>query len=144
MAVLRSTSARAFMSIYFVFAMTLFLLAAFTNRSSAAFPIVLVVLCLFGLFRSVRCGYVAISQEELIVRTLVRTRVFRLKDIRDIEVREYIQFSTRVRAVLILDNGQSYPLSEFFLRKSLYNSDLKNNKISNLIGTVKKFLTDAA
>lgn len=133
--ILRSNSTRIFMSSYFIF-IDLVFLTALSKNGVAPFPVAIVLFCLYGIFRSVRCGYVAVGDEKVIVRTLIRSRTFKTKDIMSVEPRFYIQFTSRVRPVLLLKDGGTYPLSEFFMQKRLYEGAPDQNKISTLITAI--------
>ena len=98
----------------------------------------MIVLCLVMVYRSLRCGYVYISTSELLVRTIVRTRVFKLVEIKSIAAEGLMQATSRVIPVVELKSGRTYKLTEFFMQKRSYDKskDLASNPITHMIKVV--------
>jgi hypothetical protein len=139
--ILRSNAARAWAAIGFGFMCLVFLLDAFSRPSVSQLPFVGVVVTAVAAVRGLRGGYVAVYPDRIVVRTLARTRAFALIDIASMEIETYLQFTTRVRPVLLFKDGSKYKISEFFMQKRLYERDLASNKITKLVGTISQLLT---
>jgi hypothetical protein len=136
----RSKAARIFSTIYFVLTAIAFLAIAIGDPKESQIPIGIAVFSLIGIYRSVQCGYLAIYNDKLIVRTLVRKRTFDLREIHSVEVATYVQFTTRVRPVLFLRNGHRYNISEFFMQKRLFDRDPNDNKVSYVVRALRAAL----
>jgi len=100
----------------------------------------LIAASILGIIRGVRSGYVAIYNDRIIVRTLLATREYPFRNIATADVETYRQFTLRVRPVLHFVDGKSYPVSDFFMQKRLYDRDVMNNKVTNFLNAMRKAL----
>jgi hypothetical protein len=135
--IIRSTRSRVGPSLYFGGVGLLFVGLLFNNeKKSQALVIVLIMVCLFGVIRSIRSGYIAMTTEELVVRTILRKRVFPLTSIATIEPQEISQVTRRVIPVIKFRDGSSYKLAEFFMQKRAYEANVQENQIGRLIAAI--------
>jgi hypothetical protein len=137
--ILRSSRSRFIPAGAFSVGALLSLLPLLSNEpSNRYFGIIMIVLCLVMVYRSLRCGYVYISTSELLVRTIVRTRVFKLVEIKSIAAEGLMQATSRVIPVVELKSGRTYKLTEFFMQKRSYDKskDLASNPITHMIKVV--------
>jgi hypothetical protein len=131
------------MSVYFGIMLLVFL-TLLTDKSVSirAIAWILIVMCGIGIYRAQRCGYVAIYPTRLVVRTLLRTRVFNLKDIQSVDARAVMQVTSRVIPVLTFKNGTHYMISEFFMQKRTFERTSGGNKITNLVTAIARSLNN--
>jgi len=138
--ILRSTSTRVFISSYLAALLPLFIGVAITTPSTLPIALALIAASILGIIRGVRSGYVAIYNDRIIVRTLLATREYPFRNIATADVETYRQFTLRVRPVLHFVDGKSYPVSDFFMQKRLYDRDVMNNKVTNFLNAMRKAL----
>lgn len=137
----KSISAQTTMSLYFLFVLILVLTLLGNKVESVRITAyVLIAVCLMGMYRASRCGFVSIEPCQLVVRTLLRTRKFRREEIQSIEPETISQVTLRVMPVLTLRDGRRYKLAEFFMQKKRYEKSIENNKITDLVTTVMTWI----
>ena len=137
--IIRSTRARVGPSLYFGVVGLLFVGLIFSNQHKPeVLVIVLIVVCIAGLLRSIRSGYIALSKNEIVVRTILRTRVFALDTVVSIEPQTFTQVTNRIIPVIKFADGSSYKLSEFFMQKRAYETNVQDNSIARLIATISE------
>jgi hypothetical protein len=122
--VIRCTGARVVTGTAFG-VLALLSLPSFWQHSSSSYVLgaLLGSVSIFFFVRGVRSGYMASDTATLTVRTLLRTSRFELNSLRSVEIHEYRQITRRVFPNLILKDGNSYKLSEFFQQARFYNAD---------------------
>lgn len=110
------------------------------NIFNRNFSIVMDVACFLGVWRIVQSGYLEIGSDSVVVRTVLRKRIFRIEEIRSVEARSFMQFSSRVMPVLIMKSGKIYKLSDFFIQQRVYQKNAECNQVSAIVIEISRIL----
>jgi hypothetical protein len=89
-------------------------------------------------YRSTKCGHLELTDTQIKVRTLFRSRAFQLRDVQSIRAQTFSQYTLRVMPVLFFRDGSTYKLSEFFMQKRSYERTKPNNLVDSVVSTVTR------
>ena len=134
-------SRRFFPTTYFIF----FGLAVTPNFGSRDMSLRLLSIfattfCGFYAWRVVQSGYLRIDQETIVLRTVLRRRVFQIDQIRNVEAKRIFQFTSRVVPFITFLDGSTYKMSDFFMQQARFDREPDDNLITVIITTISERL----
>lgn len=100
-------------------------------------------ICLVGVVRSWRSGFIQLEDHAMKIRTLYRCRTFAAEDIAKVEARSILQITPRVMPVLTFRNGREYRLSEFFVQLKTYRASPEDNTVTKVVAEISEWLSAA-
>ena len=136
--IFRSQMARSSSGIFFTIDVLIFLPALLSRATpSRVVGGVLEVLSVWFLIRALRSGYLAVSDDQIVVRTLFRKRKFVRSTIKSVEPHEVNRYSRRVVPRITFHDARTYEMGEFFSQKSSYQRNPDENIVDRVVAAIK-------
>lgn len=98
---------------------------------------IVIGLCATAVVRGVRSGYLEVCPTRVKVRTLFRTKTMPVSTIRSVEARLTLENNWRMIPVVVLLDGRTYRLSEFFVWKRSYDRNPQNNLVTHAVQAIE-------
>jgi hypothetical protein len=98
---------------------------------------VLVIVSVAFIYRSTRAGYIEVSKNTVIVRTMFRTTEISRESIQSVLPTEVMQVTPRVFPVITLKNGTKYNMSEFFSQRRSYYKNTEQSIVTKAIRAIE-------